>query len=65
MPSACSDHLDSVPDESNLSFGNSVYSIRFEERKHSDVYGHRYWFYLKDAVDDVPEYVVHWDHFVK
>lgn len=42
-----------------------MYKIRFEKRTHQGVYGHKYWFYLKDAVDDVPEYVVHWDHFVK
>ena len=60
------ERLDAIPEaESNLSFGNSVYSIRFEERHHSALYGQRYWFYLKDAVDDVPEYVVHWDNFVK
>lgn len=29
------------------------------------MFGHRYWFYLQDAVDDVPEYVVHWDNFVQ
>lgn len=49
----------------DLSFGNNVYKIRFDERQHEGVYGHRYWFYLRDAVDDVPEYVVHWDHFVR
>ncbi|KAI0086653.1 mRNA capping enzyme-domain-containing protein [Irpex rosettiformis] len=60
------DRLEAIPEgELNLSFGNSVYSIRFEERHHPALYGQRYWFYLKDAVDDVPEYVVHWDNFVK
>ncbi|KAI0693907.1 mRNA capping enzyme-domain-containing protein [Cytidiella melzeri] len=60
------ERLDAIPaDEPSLSFGNSVYSIRFEERSHDALYGQRYWFYLKDAVDDVPEYVVHWDNFVK
>lgn len=42
-----------------------MYKIRFEEREKRPVYGHRYWFYLKDAVDDVPEYVVRWDNFVQ
>lgn len=61
-----SERLDAVPaEETTYSFGNSVYSIRFDERDHRPLYGHRYWFYLKDAVDDVPEYVVHWDNFVK
>lgn len=49
----------------DLVFGNSVYQIRFEERDQRPLYGDRYWFYLKDAVEDVPEYVVHWDNFVK
>ncbi|KAJ3484219.1 hypothetical protein NLI96_g5781 [Meripilus lineatus] len=60
------DKLDKLPPNSrDLSFGNAVYKIRFEERHHRPIFGHRYWFYLKDAVDDVPEYIVHWDHFVK
>ncbi|KAI0340167.1 hypothetical protein BDW22DRAFT_445562 [Trametopsis cervina] len=59
------DHLDSIPkDDESLTFGNSVYSIRFEDRSRP-LYGHRYWFNLVDAVDNVPEYVVHWDNFVK
>jgi mRNA (guanine-N7-)-methyltransferase len=28
-------------------------------------FGFRYWFWLKDAVENVPEYIVHWDHFVR
>ncbi|TCD62621.1 mRNA cap guanine-N7 methyltransferase [Steccherinum ochraceum] len=59
------DNLEALPSNaSELSFGNSVYKIRFDQRSHRGVYGHRYWFFLKDAVDDVPEYIVHWDHFV-
>ncbi|KAK7043673.1 mRNA cap guanine-N7 methyltransferase [Paramarasmius palmivorus] len=60
------EHLHDVPpDQDDLSFGNSVYRIRFEERDHDDIYGHKYWFYLQDAVEDVPEYVVLWDNFVQ
>lgn len=60
------ERLDTIPEGgSELSFGNSVYKIRFEDRDERPLYGHRYWFYLKDAVEDVPEYVVHWDSFVK
>lgn len=60
------DRLDGIPDDAKeLEFGNSVYKIRFEQREPRPLYGHRYWFYLKDAVEDVPEYVVHWDSFVK
>lgn len=29
------------------------------------MYGHRYFFFLQDAVEDVPEYLVHWDNFVQ
>ncbi len=59
--------LDQVPaDASELSFGNSVYSIKFESRElRPPPYGHRYSFFLQDAVEDVPEYVVHWDPFVQ
>ncbi|KAF9815455.1 hypothetical protein IEO21_04626 [Rhodonia placenta] len=59
-------HLDALPkDASELTFGNSVYKIRFETREQRPLFGFRYWFYLQDAVDDVPEYVVQWDNFVK
>jgi len=58
--------LDQIPaDAPELSFGNSVYSIRFETRDPRPLYGHRYSFFLQEAVEDVPEYVVHWDHFVR
>jgi mRNA (guanine-N7-)-methyltransferase len=29
------------------------------------VFGHKYWFYLQDAVENVPEYIVKWDEFVQ
>ncbi|KAL7419707.1 mRNA cap guanine-N7 methyltransferase [Cryptotrichosporon argae] len=56
--------LDAVPDDAPLAFGNSCFSIEFVERAHKGVYGHQYRFYLTDAVEDVPEYIVHWDNFV-
>ncbi|KAH9857707.1 mRNA capping enzyme-domain-containing protein [Lenzites betulinus] len=60
------EQLDGLPkDAEDLSWGNSVYKIRFEQRDRKPIFGHRYWFYLQDAVDDVPEYVVHWDNFVQ
>jgi len=60
------EHLDALPpDAEELTFGNSVYSIRFEERENKPQFGHKYWFFLRDAVDDVPEYVVRWDNFVE
>ncbi|KAF7363264.1 mRNA cap guanine-N7 methyltransferase [Mycena sanguinolenta] len=53
------------PDAPDLTFGNEVYKIRFEDRKHTPLFGHKYWFYLQDAVENVPEYVVKWDNFVQ
>lgn len=59
------ERLDDLPESAtDLSFGNSVYNIRFEDRNSRSVYGHRYHFWLKDAIDNVPEYIVHWDSFV-
>jgi len=59
-------NLESVPaDASDLTFGNDVYKIRFEDRVHKPVFGHKYWFYLQDAVENVPEYIVKWDEFVQ
>lgn len=52
-------------DQDELSFGNEVYRVQFDERELTPRYGHRYSFFLKDAVDEVPEYVVHWDEFVQ
>jgi mRNA (guanine-N7-)-methyltransferase len=52
------------PEAEDLSFGNAVYKVRFESREHSSPFGHKYWFFLQDAVEDVPEFLVHWDHFV-
>ncbi|KAI0303477.1 guanine-N(7)-methyltransferase [Multifurca ochricompacta] len=58
--------LDQIPAEaSELSFGNVVYSIKFESREPRPLYGHRYSFFLQDAVEDVPEYIVRWEPFVQ
>jgi mRNA (guanine-N7-)-methyltransferase len=40
-----------------------VYRITFDDRTKFPQFGHRYTFYLQDAVEDVPEYVVQWDAF--
>jgi len=59
------ENLDNIPtDAEELSFGNSVYKITFENRERP-VFGHKYWFFLQDAVENVPEYVVRWDNFVQ
>ncbi|KAF9466382.1 mRNA capping enzyme-domain-containing protein [Collybia nuda] len=60
------EHLDALPPNStDLTFGNSVYKITFDEREEKPLYGHKYLFFLRDAVENVPEYVVNWDNFVK
>ncbi|KAF9227991.1 hypothetical protein BS17DRAFT_747026 [Gyrodon lividus] len=59
------ERLDALPPSAaDLSFGNSVYRIRFEDRQSRPLFGHRYHFFLRDAVEDVPEYIVDWDNFV-
>lgn len=42
-----------------LQFGNRIYNVRFEEKYRFEKFGHRYWFTLTDAIDDCPEYLVH------
>ncbi|CAG8516916.1 10177_t:CDS:2 [Diversispora eburnea] len=49
------------PDQ--LEFGNSIYSIRFEQKNHFPTFGHKYWFNLEDAINDCPEYLVHFPTF--
>jgi hypothetical protein len=51
-------------DPETLTFGNSVYNVQFDTYK-GPIYGHRYMFFLADAVEHVPEYVVDWDNFVR
>ncbi|ETW85458.1 hypothetical protein HETIRDRAFT_311168 [Heterobasidion irregulare TC 32-1] len=63
--------LDALPPGAPPSFGNDVYRIRFEDGERArdkaarPVFGHKYWFFLRDAVEDVPEYIVHWEPFVE
>jgi mRNA (guanine-N7-)-methyltransferase len=60
------ERLDALPkDAEDLSFGNSVYKIRFDEREQKPIFGHKYWFFLQDAVENVPEYIVRWQNFVE
>jgi len=55
---------DQIPaDASELSFGNSVYSIRIAGATTS--LRSQVFLPLQDAVEDVPEYVVRWDNFVR
>ncbi|KAF8298358.1 hypothetical protein DL93DRAFT_2189849 [Clavulina sp. PMI_390] len=60
--------LKKIPEGNELSFSNAVYTIRFESRQPpvdahgQSTFGHKYWFYLADAVD-APEYLVRWEAF--
>ncbi|KAF9155187.1 mRNA cap guanine-N7 methyltransferase [Linnemannia schmuckeri] len=51
--------------DDKLQIGNSIYSIRFERRDRFDKFGSKYWFHLEDAIDDCPEYLVHFPTFQK
>lgn len=51
-------------DAEELKFGNGCFFVQFQERQHRGMYGHQYRFFLADAVDDVPEYIVDWENFV-
>jgi len=48
-----------------LEFGNSVYHVRFDSKTEFPRFGARYTFTLVDAVDAVPEYLVHFGTLVK
>ncbi|KZO97880.1 guanine-N(7)-methyltransferase [Calocera viscosa TUFC12733] len=71
-------HRASLP-PGELTFGNPVFRITFphpppappapEEQDQSAAFGHKYNFFLQDAVGEdeagVPEYLVHWPNFVR
>ncbi|KAI8825712.1 guanine-N(7)-methyltransferase domain-containing protein [Fimicolochytrium jonesii] len=46
-----------------LEFGNSILKIKFETKRPYKEFGHKYWFELKDAIDDCPEYLVNFRTF--
>ncbi|KAG0147205.1 hypothetical protein CROQUDRAFT_656311 [Cronartium quercuum f. sp. fusiforme G11] len=50
---------------SSTAWGNPVYEVRFQALQPRPVFGYKYNFYLKDAVEHVPEYVVFWEPFVQ
>lgn len=55
-------------DQENKKFGNDLYSVTFENETPSDgvfrpPFGHKYNYYLQDAIDHVPEYVVPFESF--
>ena len=49
---------------SGLSFGNSIFNVRFENKTNFDIYGHVYHFELDEAVNDCPEYLVHFETLI-
>ncbi|CAO1617892.1 unnamed protein product [Sympodiomycopsis kandeliae] len=53
---------DALP-EDEFEFGNDMYHVRFDQKEKRKPFGDRYTFFLDDAVEDVPEYVVDWDQF--
>lgn len=60
-----SERLAQLPKDEPLVFGNEVYRVKFDEQDPTPRFGHRYTFFLQDAVEEVPEYVVYWDEFVQ
>ena len=54
-----------IRSSNSLKFGNSVFSIEFEQNTNFPVFGCKYKFYLEDAVYSLPEYLVHFPTFVK
>lgn len=61
------EHITKLP-EGVKDWGNTVYSVRFFNDPPRDgmfrpPFGHRYSFFLEDAIDDVPEYVVPFEVF--
>jgi len=45
--------------EKGLYFGNDIYRIEFEQKENFPEFGASYLFTLKDAVQNLPEYLVH------
>ena len=48
-----------------LSFGNSIFNVRFEQKDEFPAFGAKYYFTLEEAVGNVPEYLVHFPTLVK
>ncbi|CAG8539730.1 12640_t:CDS:2 [Ambispora leptoticha] len=49
--------------QDQLEFGNSIYSIRFEQKEEFPEFGHKYSFNLEEAISDCPEYLVRFSFF--
>jgi mRNA (guanine-N7-)-methyltransferase len=55
-------------DEEPLSWGNSIYKVQFPGQTPKDgifrpPYGWKYFYFLEEAVEEVPEFVVPWEAF--
>lgn len=76
-PCLCREKLREVPSDSGppYVFGNPRYNISFDQKPDVEIteegetiiepFGTKYTFYLQDAVDHVPEYLVPWQQFEK
>jgi mRNA (guanine-N7-)-methyltransferase len=56
------------PEDPSLEWGNSIYKVKFPGKTPSDgvfrpPFGWKYFYFLEEAVDSVPEYVVPWEAF--
>ncbi|KAJ3035850.1 mRNA cap guanine-N7 methyltransferase [Rhizophlyctis rosea] len=48
-----------------LTFGNSILTITFDQKDEYPMFGHRYFFELKDAIDNCPEYLLYFPKLVE
>jgi mRNA (guanine-N7-)-methyltransferase len=57
-----------VSEEEPLTWGNSIYEVKFPSKTPKDgvfrpPYGWKYFYFLEEAVEQVPEFVVPWEAF--
>lgn len=57
------DRMAASPHPEDRSFGNRYYKVVFDQIDTWPAFGNRYTFFLEDAVENVPEYVVDFDVF--
>ncbi|KAF2009689.1 mRNA cap methyltransferase [Aaosphaeria arxii CBS 175.79] len=62
------DAEDGEVEEEGFEWGNSIYKVKFPGKTPADgtfrpPFGWKYFYYLEEAVDTVPEYVVPWEAF--
>jgi mRNA (guanine-N7-)-methyltransferase len=67
-PTKDTDPKSSEPPAQPLEWGNSIYRVQFPSKTPADgifrpPFGWKYFFFLAEAVDTVPEYVVPWESF--